>query len=79
MAATEDEGLCHGGVRWADRERGVIHVLVEEIRVVMAGGGYRGDVGVKEEVRWDIGFFCWGGGGGWLEACEVVDGGAYRV
>lgn len=38
-AAAEDEGLGHNvGVTWAGRERGVVHVGVEEVRVVVARG-----------------------------------------
>jgi len=48
VAAVEDQGFSEAvcGVRWAERERRVVHVAVEELWVVAAGGGDGGDVGV---------------------------------
>ena len=83
VAATEDDGFDEVGVERAEREWGVVHVLVEEVKVVTARRGDGGEVGVEEEVGGDGGFSGFGGGGagagGGLEASEVVDGGAYGV
>ncbi|PON74046.1 hypothetical protein TorRG33x02_248230 [Trema orientale] len=83
VAAAEDEGLNDVvRSRRAERESGVVHVLVEELGVVVAGGSYGGKVGVEEEIGRNRG----GGGSGngvvrrvVLVAREVVDGGAYGL
>lgn len=77
MAAAENEIFRQGGVVGAEGKGSIVHVLMEERWVVFAGGGYRGNMSVDEEIR--------GGGGGssggcflgGLEAGEVIDGGAY--
>lgn len=55
VATAEDEGFGEVGVVRAEREWGVVHEAVEEVRVAAAGRGDRGDVGVEEEIRWDGG------------------------
>ncbi|GMN43351.1 hypothetical protein TIFTF001_012555 [Ficus carica] len=82
VAAAEEEGfgeVIGGG--GAEREGGVVHEAVEEVRVGVAGGGDRGELGVEEEIGGRGGGYGRGGGGGgggvWVAACEVVDGGAY--
>ena len=83
MAAAEDEFLGENGVGRASRERSVVHVLVEEVGVVVAGGSYGRELRVEEEIFRRRG----GGDGGGSRSgfvrlvvgCEVVDGGADSV
>lgn len=50
VAAAEDEFLDEIGVGGAEGVRSVVHVLVEEVGVVVASGGYGGEFGVEEEI-----------------------------
>lgn len=76
MAAAEDEGFSDGArVRRARRERGVVHVAVEEVRVAVAGRGDGRELRVEEELRRG---FSGGGSGGGVVVGEVVYGGADR-
>ena len=63
MAAAEDELLGEIGVGGAERERSVVHVLMEEVRVVVASGSYGGELGVEEEIFRRRGGGDGGGGG----------------